>query len=76
MHHVLAEFFGARIGIVIRTVPIDRAVFLNDFVLARSRDRHRGNMRKAAQPVPILRAPRKLNHLERATQIYIHALLF
>src|SRR6267142_3346492 len=34
MDHVLAEFFRASVGIVVRAVPVNRSVLGDDFVLA------------------------------------------
>ena len=76
MNHVLAEFFRAGVGIVIRARPIDSGVFVNHFVLARSSDRDRGDVRKAPQPVVILRTASELNDFKRAAQIHVEALLF
>ncbi len=56
-HHVLAELLGARIGIVIRTVPINRLVFGHHLVAALARHRHRAHMAEAPQPVIVVRLP-------------------
>ena len=46
--HVLAEFLGARVGIVIGAGPVDGGVFGDDFVFSFSRDGDGGNVRIAA----------------------------
>ncbi len=74
--HVLAEFLGARVGIVIRARPIDRGVFGYDFVFSFARNGNGGNVRIAAQAVAILRAARELNDFECASQVDVQALLF
>ena len=71
---MLAEFLGARVGIVVGARPIDRAVFGYNFVFSFPRDGHGGNVRIAAQPVAILRAARELNHFQRAAQVHVQAL--
>src|SRR6266536_6260198 len=43
-NHVLAEFFCARVGIVVRAVPVDGIVFGDHFILALSRHRDRAHM--------------------------------
>ena len=76
VHHVLAEFLGAGVRIVIGAGPIDGGVFLDDFVLAGAGDGYGGDVGKAAEAVMILGAAGELNHLESAAQIYVEALLF
>ncbi len=56
MHHVFAEFFGARVGIVVGARPVDGGVLVDDFVLTVSGDGHGGDMRIAPQAVAILGA--------------------
>ena len=75
-HHVLAEFFRARIGIIIRALPLNRPVFHNNFVAALSRHRHRAYIRKPLQPVIVVCLPRQLHHFERPAQIHIQTTFF
>src|SRR5262249_14510110 len=75
MHHVFAEFLGTRVGIIVGTRPINRFVFAHDFILACSRHGNGGHMRIAAQTMVILNAASQLDYFQRATQIYIEALL-
>ena len=42
--HVLAEFFSARVGVVVGAVPVDGGVFGDDFVLAVAGDGDGGNV--------------------------------
>src|SRR6202008_3520521 len=42
--HVLAEFLGARVGIVIGARPVDGRVFADDFVFSFSGDGNGGNV--------------------------------
>ena len=71
--HVLAEFFRARVGIVIRAVPIDGRVFLDHFVGALAGNGDGAHVAEAAQAVIVARAHRQLNHFERAAQIHVEA---
>ena len=73
--HVLAEFLGARVGIVIGAGPVDGGVFGDDFVFSFSRDGDGGNVRIAAQAVAILSTAGELNDFERASQVDVEALL-
>ena len=45
-HHVLAEFLGARIRIVVGPIPFDRRVLGHHFVAALARHRHRADLAK------------------------------
>src|SRR6266404_7987998 len=58
--HVFAEFFGARVGIVVGALPIDGGVFLYDFVLACSCDSYGRHVRKTAQAMVVLGSASKL----------------
>ncbi len=75
-HHVLAEFLRPRIGIVIRTIPLNRLIFRNNFVAAFPRHRHRTHVRKPLQPVIILGSARQLHYFQRPAQIHIQTTLF
>ena len=70
-HHVLAEFLRAGVRIVVRTIPIDRRVFLDHFVGAMTCHGDGAHVAEAAEAMLFARAHRKLYHLERAAQIYI-----
>ena len=74
--HVLAEFFRARVRIVIGTVPLNRAIFRHDFVAALARDCDRADFAEAPQPVIVLRMPRQCQHFQRAAQIHIQTAFF
>ncbi len=76
MHHVFAEFLGARVGIVIRARPVDRFIFAHNFILPRAGNRNRRNVRVTPQAVVILNPARQLNDFKRATQIHIQTLSF
>ena len=53
-NHVLAEFFGARIRIVIRAVPVNGFVLGNNFVLALTSHRNRADVAEAAQAMVVV----------------------
>ena len=72
-NHVLAEFFGARVGIVVRAVPIDGRIFLDHFIRAVPGDRDGAHMAEPPQAVLVARAHGQLNHFERAAQIHVQA---
>ena len=72
-HHVLAEFLGARVGIVVGAVPVDRSDPPDHFMAAVPGDGHGGDLAEAAQAVGILRAARQLRHFQRAAQIHVQA---
>ena len=57
--HVFAKFFGARIRIVIRAVPIDGMIFGDHFVAALPRYGDRADFAEAAQAVIVLRMARQ-----------------
>ena len=75
-HHVLAEFFRARIGIVVGAVPVDGSVFGNHFVAAVPRHGDGGNLAEAAQAVRVLRAASELRDFQSAAQIHVEAAFF
>src|SRR5205814_3493359 len=72
-HHVLAKFFGARVRIVIRSIPLNRSILSYHFILTLARDRNRAYQTKSSQPVVIMRLLRQQEHLQRAAQVYIQA---
>ena len=74
--HVLAELFGAGIGIVIRAVPVYRVVFLDDFVRALAGYGYRADVAEAAQAVLVTGALGELDDFESAAQIYVEAAFF
>ncbi len=73
--HVLAELLRARVGIVVGTVPFDRAILGHDFVAALARHRHRADLAEAPQAVIVLGVPRQVQHFKRAPQIHVQAAL-
>ena len=73
--HVLAEFLGAGVRIVVRAVPIDRLVFGDHFILPLARHRHGAHMAEAAQAVIVVRAHGQLYNLQRAAQIHVQTAL-
>ena len=75
-HHVLAEFFRARVRVVVGAVPVDGSVFGHHFVAALARDGDGGNLAEAAQAVRILRAARELRDFQSAAQIHVEAAFF
>ncbi len=75
-HHVLAKFLGARVGIVIGTVPIDGAIFADHFVAAVPGHSHRADLAEPPQAVGIVRAAGQLHDLERAAKVDVQAALF
>ncbi len=75
-HHVLAEFFRARVRIVVGAVPVNRSVFGDDFVAARARHGDGGDLAEAAQAVGVLRAAGQLRDFQRAAQIHVEAAFF
>ncbi len=75
MNHVLAELFGAGVGIVVGTRPVDGSVFGDDLVLAFACNRDRRNVGVTKNAVAILRAAGQLNYFQAAAQIYVEALL-
>jgi len=74
-HHVLAEFLRARVRIVVRTIPVDRRVFLDHFVRALASHSHRAHVTEAAQAVIFASAHRELYHFQGAAQVHIEAAL-
>src|SRR5271168_1404286 len=76
MHHVLAEFLGARVGIVVGAGPVDRGIFGDDLVLALAGYGDGGYVRIAQETVAILRAAGQLDYLQAAAEIDVEALLF
>ena len=74
-NHVLAELLGARVGIVVGAFPINGAVFGNDFIAALTGDSDCADVTETAQSVIVMRAPRQLNHFQRAAQIHVQATL-
>ena len=75
-HHVLAEFLCAGVGIVVGAIPVDRTIFRHHFVLPLPGHGHRAHVTEAAQAMIVVRAPRQLEHLERAAQVHVQAALF
>ena len=73
---MLAEFFRARIRIVVGAVPVDRSVLGNHFVAAVARHGDGGNLAEAAQAVRVLRAASELRDFQRAAQIHVEAAFF
>ncbi len=73
--HVLTKFLGARVGIVVGTIPFDRAIFGDDFVAALARYRDGADLAETPQAVIVLRLPRQSQHFERAAQVHVQATL-
>ena len=76
VHHVLAEFLGACVGIVVGAGPVDRGVFGDDLVLALAGYGDGGYVRIAQDTVAILRAAGQLDYFQAAAEIDVEALLF
>ncbi len=76
MDHVLAEFFGAGVGIVVGAIPVDRGVFLDYFVRALAGDGNRADVAEAAEAVLVAGALGELDDFERAAEIYVEAAFF
>src|SRR5580700_597294 len=74
-HHVLAEFFRARIRIIIRALPVNRTVLADYFVLPLAGNCDCAHLAEALEPVIVLGVPRESQDFERAPQIYIQAAL-
>ena len=74
-HHVLAEFLGARVGIVVRAIPIDRSVLLHYFIRTLAAHRDGAHVAEAAQSMIVARPHRELDHFERSAQIHVEAAL-
>jgi hypothetical protein len=74
-HHVLAEFFRARVRIVVGAVPVNGKIFRHHFMAAMARDGHGGNLAEPAQAVGFVCAPRKLRHFQSPAQINVEAAL-
>src|SRR5579859_4622203 len=74
MHHVLTEFFGASVRVVIGPRPIDGFIFAHNFVLPRASHSDRGYMRIATQTVAILNAAGELDDFQGPGQIYVETL--
>src|ERR1700733_8533785 len=75
-NHVLAEFFGAGVRIVVGTVPIYCSVFLDYFVGTVSCDCYGADVAKAAQAVLVASALSELDDFESATKINVEAAFF
>ena len=74
--HVLAEFLGSRVGIVIRAIPIDGFVFLHDLVRAVTGHGDRADVAETAQSVIVAGARSELDHFERAAEVHVQAAFF
>jgi hypothetical protein len=74
--HVLAEFLGARIRIVVGSVPLDGTILGDDFVATLSRHRYCAHFAESSQAVIVLRLPRQREDFERAAQIHVQATFF
>src|SRR5690348_8634144 len=74
--HVLAEFLGTRIRIVIRSVPIDRLVFRYKLVAPLPCNRHRADFAETSQSMVVLSVPCQRQNFQRAAQIDVQATLF
>ena len=76
-HHVFAEFFRARVGIVVGAVPINRGIFGNDFVAALARHGHGRNLAESAQAVRVPGpAGGELDDFQCAAQVHREAAFF
>jgi hypothetical protein len=64
--HVFAEFLGARVGIVIGTIPLDGMIFGDNLVLSLTGDSHRADLAEPAQAMVMLRVPRQGEDLQSA----------
>src|SRR3984893_1768423 len=75
-YQMLTEFFGARVRIVVGTIPIDRSVLAYNFVAASSRYGDSRNLAESPQTVCVLGAARQLRDLEGPSKIYVKAAFF
>src|SRR5229473_3706920 len=73
---MLAEFFRARVWIIVGAVPVDGSVFGYHLVATVTRDGNRGNLAEAAQAMCVVRAASELRDFESAAQIHIQATFF
>ena len=74
--HVLAEFLGARVRVVVRAVPIDSRVLGDHLVFAHPGHGHCADVTEAAQAVRAVRPEGQLDNLERAAQVDVQTTLF
>src|SRR5271163_4364064 len=73
---MLAEFFCARVGVVVGAIPIDRSVFLNYLVGTLAGDGDGADVTEAAQAVLVAGALGELDDFERAAKIHVEAAFF
>src|ERR1017187_8909847 len=74
--HVLAEFLGPGVRVVVRAAPIDRCVFRDDLIRSMASDGDGTDVAEAPQAVLVTGASRKLDHFERPPKIYVQAAFF
>src|SRR6266704_1660256 len=60
--HVLTKFFGTGVGIVVGAVPLDRAIFSDNFVAALPGYSHCAHLTEASQAMIVLSVPRQREH--------------
>ena len=75
-NHVLAKFFGARIGIVIRAVPVDGIIFSDDLALTLPGHGYRAHVTEAAEAVVVVHLHSQPDYFEGSAQVHVQAALF
>src|SRR5260370_20448719 len=73
---MLAEFFCARVGILVGAIPIDRGVLGDDFVAASSSYGDGRDLAEAAQAVGLMGAAGQLRDFQRPPKIHVEAAFF
>ena len=72
---MLAEFFCARIRIVVGTRPIDGSIFLDNLVRALAGDRDRAHMAETPQAMRVAGPDAQLHYLQSSSQVDIETAL-
>src|SRR5579862_2674492 len=58
--HVLAKFLGARVGIIVRAIPLNRSILGDDFVLAFAGNGNGAHMTETPHTMVVMHAHGKL----------------
>src|SRR5439155_15713135 len=64
--HMLAEFLGTSVGIIVGAVPINGIVFRHDLILPFSRDCDRTHMAEAAKSVVMVHVHCEFHNFQRS----------